>query len=486
MSIKKASQVTRRETLKFGAATGLAAAIAPFGAAVATTAPAPLESLKLFRKGDADYEAYRRSLVWNLYKPRRYPEVIVEARSPAEVIAAVRYARQQGLKVTARGTGHTRSASFMREGGMLIDTSKMTDVAVDPARKVATASPGVRAGVLTAALAKHGLFFPTTHDASVGIGGFVMSGGFGWCANRYGFAASNLLGIDVVTADGELIHSNDEQNPDFVWCARGAGPGMFGVVTRYYLRAHDMPKAVHQSTYALPNEAWREAMQWLWETCPNMSRDIEVYPFQNYKPGGNDSKLPPAMLVSAAAMSDSAAVADDALRIFESHPLVKKASIHKFAVPLDINGLFQFYGGMMVASYRYFIESAWTSASADAVIGAVGDVLDKPPNDLSYSLWLPFPHVKPIPNAAMSHVSNWCFYMIGLGRTEGEDETVRNWVLEGVRRMDPLSPGIMLNEEDLVARPVKNILTAENWAKYTALKAKYDPAGVFGGFRTRA
>lgn len=374
----------------------------------------------------------------------------------------------------------------MRDGGMLIDTGRIVDVQVDPQRKVATATPGVRAGMLTAELAKHGLFFPTTHDASVGIGGFVMSGGFGWCANRYGFAASNLLGIDVVTADGELIHSNDEQNPDFVWCARGAGPGMFGVVTRYYLKVHDLPKAVQQSTYALPNEAWREAMQWLWEVCPTMSSDLEVYPFQNYKPGGNDSKLPPAMLVSIAAMSDSPEAATKALQPFEAHPLVKRASIHKFAEPRDVNALFQFYGGMMVASYRYFIESAWTDAPADKVIAAVGDVLDRPPNDLSYSLWLPFPHVKPIPNAAMSHVSDWCFYMIGLGRTEADDDEVRGWVLDGVRRMDPLSPGIMLNEEDLVARPVKNILTPENWRKYTALKAKYDPKGVFGGFRTRA
>ena len=223
----------------------------------------------MFRKGQADYEAYRRSLIWNLYKPARYPEVIVRAESAQDVAAAVKLAKRQGLRITAKGTGHTRSASFMRNGGMLIDTAGIIDIQVDPARKVATATPGVRAGMLTAALSKHGLFFPTTHDASVGIGGFVMSGGFGWCANRYGFAASNLLGIDVVTAEGVLIHSNDEQNRDYVWCARGAGPGMYGVVTKYYLRVHDMPKAVHQSTYALPNESWREAMQWLWETWPN-------------------------------------------------------------------------------------------------------------------------------------------------------------------------------------------------------------------------
>jgi hypothetical protein len=211
-----------------------------------------------------------------------------------------------------------------------------------------------------------------------------------------------------------------------------------------------------------------------------------VYPFQNYKPGGNDSKLAPAMLVSMAAMSDSKEEAIEALRPFEANPIIKKASIHKFAEPLDINGLFQFYGGMMVASYRYFIESAWTSASSSDVIAAVGDVLDRPPNDLSYSLWLPFPHVKPIPNSAMSHVSNWCFYMIGLCKTEAEDEAVRDWVLEGVRRLEPMSPGLMLNEEDLVTRPVKNILTPEKWAKYTALKQKYDPNGLFGGFRTLA
>jgi hypothetical protein len=76
--------------------------------------------------------------------------------------------------------------------------------------------------------------------------------------------------------------------------------------------------------------------------------------------------------------------------------------------------------------------------------------------------------------------------MIGLCKTEAEDEAVRDWVLEGVRRLEPMSPGLMLNEEDLVTRPVKNILTPEKWAKYTALKQKYDPNGLFGGFRTLA
>jgi hypothetical protein len=475
--------VTRRDTLKWAGLAGLGAALPPFAQVAGAADAAAGGTLKLVRRGEPSYEATRRSLVWNLYKPARYPDVIAHPQTEADVIAAVNYARQNGLQITVRGTGHTRSASFLRDGGMLIDTGRMIDVTVDPAAKRATATPGVRAGMLATELGKHGLFFPTTHDASVGIGGFVMSGGFGWCVNRYGFAASNLEGIDVVTADGQLIHSDDEQNPEWVWCARGAGPGMFGVVTRYYLRAHDMPKAVRQSTYALPNESWDEVMSWLMTVVPTMSKDLEVYAFTNYKPGGNNSTAPPATLISISAMSDSDEEAVAALKPFEANPVLPKASIHKYAEPKDLNALFQFYGGMMIASYRYFIESAWIPGNTDRPIKAVKSVLDSPPNDLSYSLWLPFPHRKPIANAAMSFASDWCYYQVGMSRDEAGDAAARKWVLDGMNRMDTFSPGIMLNEEDLVFRPVKNVLTPENWQKYTALKAKHDPKNLFGGFR---
>jgi len=485
MTTYRKLSVTRRDTLRLGALAGLGAALGPVSDVMAaTTTTSSASALKLFRRGEADYEALRRSMIWNLYKPARYPEVIVQPQNEAEVVAAVKLARQNGLQIAVKGTGHTRSASFMRDGGMLIDTARLIEVKVDPRNKLATATPGVRAGMLTAELGKHGLFFPTTHDASVGIGGFVMSGGFGWCVNRYGFAAANLAGIDVVTADGELIHSDDETNPEWVWCARGAGPGMFGVVTKYYLRVHDLPKAVKQSTYALPNERWDEVMKWLMTVTPTMSRDLEVYAFTNYKPGGNNSTAPPATLIAITAMSDSADEATKALKPFEANPALGQASVHNFAEEKDLNALFQFYGGMMVASYRYFIESAWVPGNSTRAIEAVKTTLDNPPNDLSYSLWLPFPHRKPIPNSAMSHASDWCYYQVAITRKEADDKAARDWVLDGMRRMDEFSPGIMLNEEDLVARPVRNVLTPENWAKYTALKAKHDPNNLFRGFRT--
>ncbi len=485
MTQKRPRTVTRRETLAAGALAGLGAmfgGVARLAANPSSTAPA--EALQIFRRGAPDYEAVRRSLIWNLYKPARYPEMIVRARTEQEVIAAVKMARREGLKLTVRNTGHTRSASFMRDGGMLLDVSALVDVKVDAKTRTAAVTPGVRAGMLLNELGKHGLFFPTTHDPVVGMAGYIMSGGFGWCANRYGFAASNLLGIDVVTADGDLIHSDDTTNPDYVWCARGAGPGMFGVVTKFYLQVHDAPRAMRMSTYAYPKDSWPEISRWLMQISPQMSKDLEVYLFTSYKVGGPSAQTEPSTLLAITAMSDSVEEATRALQPFESCPIIDKASVRNFAEPREVSALFQFYGGMMPASYRFFMENAWTDRGADKVIPALAPAIDAPPNDISYSLWLPFPHVKPIPNAAMSYASQWCIYMVGLGRKESEDEQVRGWVLDGARRLDSVSNGgIMLNEEDLVARPVRNILTPEKWAKYQQLRAKYDPQGLFGGFR---
>jgi FAD/FMN-containing dehydrogenase len=483
MPDKTSRTLTRRATLAAGALTGLAATLGRLGA-TPIAQPAPKDALQIFRRGDANYEAVRRSMIWNLYKPARYPDMIVRARSEQDVIAAVKMARREGLKLTVRNTGHTRSASFMRDGGMLLDVSALADVKIDPGARISVVGPGVRAGVLLNELGKHGLFFPTTHDPVVGMAGYIMSGGFGWCANRYGFAASNLLAIDVVTADGELIHSDDTENPDFVWCARGAGPGMFGVVTKFYLKVHDAPRAMRMSTYAYPKEAWPEVARWLMEISPTMSRDLEVYLFTNYKVGGPGTQTEPATMLAITAMSDSDEAATRALQPFENCPIIHKASVRKFAEAREVSSLFRFYGDMMPASYRFFLENAWIDRAADEVIPALAPSLDAPPNDISYSLWLPFPHVAPIPNAAMSYAADWCIYMIGLGRHESEDPQVRGWVLDGARRLDSVSNGgIMLNEEDLVARPVRNILAPEKWTKYQQLRAKHDPKGVFGGFR---
>jgi FAD/FMN-containing dehydrogenase len=108
----------------------------------------------------------------------------------------------------------------------------------------AIVGPGCLAGELNLALAKHRFFFPTAHAWTVGMGGFLLQGGFGWNSPQVGVGCENVTGIDVVLADGTLVHASETENADLFWSARGAGPGFFGVVVRFHLKLHKRPKFV--------------------------------------------------------------------------------------------------------------------------------------------------------------------------------------------------------------------------------------------------
>ena len=133
----------------------------------------------VIRKGDSDYEAWRRSMVFHLDKPDRYPDMIVQARSVDDVQAAVRYAAKNNLKVTSRAGGHNATGSSLRNGGICLDLSALNDIQIDTDRGLALTQPGARSVQLSAQAGAMGLSFPVPHCPSVGLGGFVLGGGIG-------------------------------------------------------------------------------------------------------------------------------------------------------------------------------------------------------------------------------------------------------------------------------------------------------------------
>jgi FAD/FMN-containing dehydrogenase len=164
-------------------------------------------------------------MVWQKHIPDRFPEVIVTVASDADVIEAVKLARSRGLRISVRAGGHSWIATSLRDGGMLIDLSQLNGVTVDAAARTATAQPAIKNTELVAALEPHGLAFPAGHCPTVGIGGYLLSGGQGWNQGNWGIACKNLLAIDLVNADGELVTADAQRNSELLWAARGGGPG---------------------------------------------------------------------------------------------------------------------------------------------------------------------------------------------------------------------------------------------------------------------
>ena len=179
----------------------------------------------VYAPGEEGYDEARAA--WNLNAGQR-PALVVVAEGASDVIAAVRFAREVGLGVGVMATGH--GVGTPCDGGVLVNTSRMKSVRVDPVAQTARVEPGALwADVIPEAQA-HGLAGLLGSSSHVGVVGYTMGGGFGWLGRKYGFNATGVREADVVTADGELLRVSAEEHPDLFWGLKGGG-GNFGIVT---------------------------------------------------------------------------------------------------------------------------------------------------------------------------------------------------------------------------------------------------------------
>jgi FAD/FMN-containing dehydrogenase len=200
----------------------------------------------------------------------------VQVASEHDVVEAVRFARTHRMKIAVRGGGHSWVGFPLRDGSLLIDLGRLSQVSIDAEARIAVVQPAVTGRELNSQLATHGLVFPVGHCATVPLSGFLLSGGLGWNFNRWGPACFSVEAANVVTADSGLVTANSEQHADLFWAIRGAGPGFFGVVTQYRLRLYPAPRAISTSTYFCPLERIEELGAYAARVATQLPRDVEL------------------------------------------------------------------------------------------------------------------------------------------------------------------------------------------------------------------
>ena len=174
--------------------------------------------------------------IWNGAIDRR-PACIARCTGVADVVAAVRFARERELPVAVRSGGHGVGGHAICDGGLVIDLSPMQGIRVDPAGRTARAEAGVLWGELDRETQLHGLATVGGIVTHTGIAGLTLGGGIGWLMRKHGATVDNLVSVDLVTAEGELLTASEDQNPDLFWGLRGGG-GNFGIVTSFEYRLH--------------------------------------------------------------------------------------------------------------------------------------------------------------------------------------------------------------------------------------------------------
>jgi FAD/FMN-containing dehydrogenase len=191
---------------------------------------------ELLRDGDPGYDESRR--VFNAAIDRR-PALVARCSGVADVIAAVAFAREQGLPISVRGGGHSVAGHAVVDGGVVIDLRPMNRVRVDPEKRTAWCGGGTNWAELDRETQAFGLAVTGGRMADTGVGGLTLGGGSGWLERKYGFTVDSLLSAEVVTADGSFVVASADRNPDLFWALKGGG-GNFGVVTGFEFRLHEV------------------------------------------------------------------------------------------------------------------------------------------------------------------------------------------------------------------------------------------------------
>ncbi|MFB7057662.1 FAD-binding oxidoreductase [Streptomyces vinaceus] len=424
---------------------------------------------------DPGYDEART--VFNAMVDRR-PAVIARCESEADVVTTVRFARELDLPVAVRGGGHSVAGMSLNDGGVVVDMRGMQEVTVHPGAKAVRVGGGALMGALDRACQPYGLATTGGRVSTTGVTGFTLGGGSGWLDRKFGLAVDNLLGVDLVTADGSTLTATAEDNPELFWALHGGG-GNFGVATSLTLRLHELPEfAICLLLY--PLEAGPEVLRTYREVVENGPAEAGggvIYltaPPEPFVPEHLVGTLMAGALLTYAG-------GEDALRKLAA-PLLAlphEAEVLTALPYADFQCMLDDPPGL-----RNYWSAEYLTGMPDELVSvfcALGDVM---PTGGTQHVMFPLggaiadgPPEFPVPYRD----SPWAVHPFGIWEDPADDEKAVRWVKDVRAKVQPWSTGaVYLNfTGDEGSERVAAGLGAENLARLGAVKRAYDPDNVF-------
>ncbi len=428
-----------------------------------------------FERGHQGYEAARRASVWNARLPDRFPDIIVQASDVNDVVAAVRQAKARKLKLTVRSGGHSWAANHVRDGGLLLDVSRLDAIQVDKKAMRATVGPGRSGHELAAKLGGIGLFFPSGHCRGVAVGGYLLQGGYGWHSRTLGPACMSVLGIDVVTAEGEILHISETENADLFWAARGAGPGFFAVATRFHVRLYKRPRIIGFATQSFPIDKLEQVFRWAHAIGPSVSPAVELQLIlTRHAPGVRGTGI----MVFAPVFADSLGEALKALAFLNKSPLNRQTTWRVPFIPSGLSLMYHEIGRHYPDNYRYAVDNMWTHAGIEDLLPSLKRIAETLPPAPSHALWLNWMPPKTRPAMAYSIEDDIYLALYGVWKQAKDDAKIALWPEQRLREMEHLASGCQLADENLGQRPARFVIET-NMKKLDQLRALHDPQSRF-------
>ena len=442
---------------------------------------------RLVRRGEAGYEEARVGRVFNARRPDRYPVAVLEAADADDVVAGVRLAAANGWKVSVRSGGHSWAAWSLHDDALLIDLGHLRSISYDDATGIVSAGPATKGSLeLEPFLTARGRAFPGGHCAGVGIGGFLLQGGQGWNSRARGWACESVVAVDVVTADGELVRADAEQNTDLYWAARGAGPGFPGIVTCFHLQTYEKPAAMWQDTWSFRLDDAERVVHWLHDVLPRLDRrvepvlaatrlpDVPLYDGVEH-PGGT------LLLLHTTCMGDSDEEAQRLLAGLGECPVAGRELGHVTG-PTSVAEESVAQTGQNPEDHRYAVDCAWTDAPAEVLAPLLMDIWRGLDTRHSFSIWYGWAPTRRLPDMAFSVEANVYVATYLVYEDEADDERYRTEVHDRTAAIArDGGVGVYLGDTDFTRRPDR-FLSDEHLRRLEAVRGHRDPTRLFASY----
>ncbi|CAK7234552.1 hypothetical protein SEUCBS140593_008982 [Sporothrix eucalyptigena] len=443
--------------------------------------PSPLPTLPpsfpIHWRGDLYYEHARIGRVFNHRRPDRYPLAVVEAKHEEHIVEAVKLANKLECRVSVRSGGHSWAAWSVRDDAILIDLGKYYELSYDAETHVAKVSPSITGRMLNTLLGHHGRLFPGGHCPDVGVGGFALQGGMGWNCKNWGWACERVLGVDVVTANGELVHCDKYENTDLYFAARGAGPGFPGIVTRFYLQTLPVFSCMRSAAYFYKKEDYRKAVSWITKLAEDYDQDTEIVAVSSF-PGGGDELRVMVLLVT---FKNSEEEARKALQVAEdSHPTGNVDGW--FMKPTSLQSEYDDQAAANPEGHRYCVDNAYIDNDAN-VVSVMEKAFTTLPTKKSFTLWYSMAPCsrRPLPDMALSMQSDHYLALYTVWEHKHDDAGNRGWVQNIMQDVEKQSVGAYLGDSDFQVRQTR-FWGQEQGQRLMKIRKERDPQGRICGF----
>jgi len=434
---------------------------------------------ELIQRSDPQYEEARK--LYNGMIDKR-PLLIARCADVADVIAAVRFARENDLLTAVRGGGHNGPGLGSCNDGLVIDLSLMNGVRVDPASRTVRAEAGCTQGGVDHAAHAFGLAVPAGIVSITGIAGLTLGGGHGYLSRKHGLTIDNLLEADVVLADGKLVTASAKQQADLFWALRGGG-GNFGVVTSFLYQAHPVSTVYGGPIFWELKDAPR-IMKWYRQFLPQAPVDLSPFVHLGTVPSGDPfpkglwGKKTCAVVVCHTGPLDQAEAAVKPIRQELPPPILD------WMGPMPFPALQSLFDPLLPKGMQWYWKGDFVKELPDRAIELHVEHVRKVPTELSLA------HIYPIDGVVHKVGRNdtawncrdatWSMVICGIDPNPANAEAIKTWAKGYWDALHPYNlKGAYLNFIMEEGEDRIRATYGDNYDRLAAIKKQYDPTNFF-------